>query len=119
MISELFSSIVVSCGSRLIMSVDKYVAKYPSELCTLQDCPQSKSDSSFSNRIVTCPEGALDIEIKQDKQFEDARCKWRNDVASGVTQISLIPVQNLNLLLSPSSEAKIWSIFFAIMPPQT
>ena len=93
MISELFSSIVVSCGSTLIKSVDKFVARYPSELCTLHDCAQSKSDSSFSNQLVSCPEGALDTEMKQDKQFEDAKCKWRNELASGVTQISLIPVR--------------------------
>ena len=93
MISELFSSFVVSCGSTLIKSLDKFVARYPSELCTLHDCPQSKSDSTFPNRLVSCPEGVLDIEMKQDKRFEDSKCTWKNDVASGVTQISLIPVQ--------------------------
>ena len=90
---QLFSSIIVRCGSIFTKSIDKCVGRTPSERCTFQDCSIDKDESSFSNQLVSCPEEELDIEIKLKKDLEPTTCEWKNEKASAVTKISLHPLQ--------------------------
>ena len=89
----LFSSMIVRCGSIFTKSIDKCVARKPSEMCTFQDCSIDKDESSVSNQLVSCPEEGLDIEIILQKDLEQTTCEWKNEKASAVTKISLYPSQ--------------------------
>ena len=90
---QLFSSIIVRCGSTFTKSIDKCVARTPSERCTFHDCSIDNDESSFSNQLVSCPEGGLDIEMKLKKDLEPTTCEWKNEKAMVVTKISLYPFQ--------------------------
>ena len=90
---QLFSSIIVRCGSIFTKSIDKCVARTQSEMCTFQDCSYDNDESTFSNQLISCPEGGIDIEIKLKQDLEQKTCEWKNEKASAVTKISLHPLQ--------------------------
>ena len=83
---------IVRCGSIFTKFIDKCVARKPSEMCTFQDCSIDNEEFTFSNKLVSCPEGGLDIEIKLKKDLEQT-CEWKTEKASAVTKISLYPSQ--------------------------
>ena len=90
---QLFSSIIVRCGSIFTKFIDKCVARKPSEMCTFQDCSIENDESTFSNQLVSCPEGGLVIEMKLKKDLEQTTCKWKKEKLSAATKLSLYPSQ--------------------------
>ena len=93
--SELFSSIVVTCGSAMITQIENCPSGKPSERCTFQDCLQSDSSIFSPSQLIFCPERGIEVEIKFKNDEDSKTCKWKNEPASSVTQISLFPVHGM------------------------
>ena len=90
MTAELFSSIVVKCGSTFTKDLGKCVARRPSERCTFHDCSIANNEG---NQLVYCPEGPMNVELELRNEKEGDTCKWGNIMTSSVAKISLYPVQ--------------------------
>ena len=89
--SELFSGIIITCGSVFKTNFGKCELREPLERCAFQDCSQSIDGITSSGQQIACPERTIDIEIKLSNDNESSTCRWKNEIASYVVQISLYP----------------------------
>ena len=87
--SELFSGIIITCGSVFKTNFGKCELSEPLERCAFQDCSQSIKGVTSSSHLIACPERTIDIEIKLSNDNEISTCRWKNEMASYVVQISL------------------------------
>ena len=91
--SEMFSGIIITCGSVFETNVGKCELSKPLERCAFQDCSQSINGITSSSQQIACPERTIDIEIKLSNDNESSTCRWKNEMASYVVQISLYPAK--------------------------
>ena len=91
--SEMFSGIIITCGSVFKTNFGKCELSKPLERCAFQDCSQSINGITSSSQQIACPERTIDIEIKLSNDNESSTCRWKNEMASYVVQISLYPAK--------------------------